>query len=142
MGGGGLSKVMLWLTPLDCVCSFLLMILLIDSTHLRMDLPAEGRREFGVELHDWTGVEEFGVGGMLIPGGRPLTSELDFAGDVLLELSPQLRIVLKVVEMMLHPLAENIQNPARQRLCYYTSIYIYTVYTHTCKTCIYTNMYI
>lgn len=44
------------------------------------------------------------------------TSELDFAGDVLLELSPQLRIILKVVEMMFHPLAENIENPARQRL--------------------------
>lgn len=39
IGGGGLWKVMLWLMPLDCVCIFRLMILLIDSTHLRIDLP-------------------------------------------------------------------------------------------------------
>lgn len=50
-----------------------------------------------------------------------LTSELDFAGDVLLELSPQLWIVLKVVEMMFDPLAENIKNPAGQRRCHHTN---------------------
>ena len=45
MGGGGLSKVMLWLTPLDWVCIFLLMILLIDSTHFLIDLPEEVTRD-------------------------------------------------------------------------------------------------
>lgn len=61
-------------------------------------------------LHDWDG------GGGVEPRCATLTSELDFAGDVLLELSPQLRVVLKVVEMMFDPLAENIEDPTRQRL--------------------------
>lgn len=44
--------------------------------------------------------------------GGILTSQLDFARDVFLQASPQLGVVFKVVEMMLHPLAENIENPA------------------------------
>lgn len=50
------------------------------------------------------------------PKGAVLTSELDFAGDVLLEPRPQLRVILKVVEMVFDPLAENIEDPERQRL--------------------------
>lgn len=45
MGGGELSKVMLWLGPLACACFFLWMILVMDSTHFFMALPGRGHRE-------------------------------------------------------------------------------------------------
>lgn len=107
-GGGGLSKVMLWLMPLDCVCIFLLMILLMDSTHFRMDLPV---KQSGTSLLETGGRQRL----QRVPTGWPLTSQLDFAGDVLLQLAPQLRVVLKVVEVVLHPLAEHVENPVEQR---------------------------
>lgn len=44
-----------------------------------------------------------------------LTSQLNFAGDVLLQSTSELRIVLKVVEMMFDPLTENVENPVWQR---------------------------
>lgn len=43
------------------------------------------------------------------------TSQLDFAGDVLLQPTPQLWIVVEVVEVMLDPLAEDVENPVERR---------------------------
>lgn len=43
------------------------------------------------------------------------TSQLNFAGDVFLKSTPQLWVVLKVIEMMFNPLTENVQNPVKQK---------------------------
>lgn len=81
-----------------------------------------------------------GRGEVTYPKRAALTSELDFAGDVLLELSPQLWIVLKVVEMMFDPLAENVKNPARQNY-YYNNVYIICLYNMYIHIHLYTHSY-
>lgn len=43
IGGGGLSKVILWLIPFAWACFFLLMILAMDSTHFFIAFPGETR---------------------------------------------------------------------------------------------------
>ncbi len=89
------------------------MILMIDSTHLRIDLPEKQNIRYqSVNLCvSLSMCVCMSISTLSIVRVCVRTSKLCGAGEIFFNSTAEFRIILKVIKVMFYPLTEYIQNP-------------------------------